>query len=185
MQTWVIYALLSMVFAGVTAVIAKQGLAGISGELGIVVRTIFLSSMTGGGGHRRAVGDTHISLLRHYRDKPLCCNALRLACRNVGRWHNCRRERVRNCRTLLSKLDTKCGRRVGSGQKVVSFQRSAISHGTRCPFVGRAGVVENPGTRFALTLSLSQRERGRHAALVVHPSSCSLLSQPNCSATHT
>lgn len=42
MERWVIYALLSMCFAGFTSVIAKQGLAGISGELGLTVRTIFV-----------------------------------------------------------------------------------------------------------------------------------------------
>lgn len=42
MERWVIYAILSMVFAGVTAVIAKMGLAGISSELGLVVRTCFV-----------------------------------------------------------------------------------------------------------------------------------------------
>ena len=42
MKTWVAYAMLSMVFAGFTAVIAKMGLAGISSELGLGVRTIFV-----------------------------------------------------------------------------------------------------------------------------------------------
>lgn len=42
MERWVVYALISMVFAGVTAVVAKMGLDGISGELGLVVRTAFV-----------------------------------------------------------------------------------------------------------------------------------------------
>ena len=42
MERWVIYAFLSMFFAGFTAVIAKQGLAGISSELGLTVRTVFV-----------------------------------------------------------------------------------------------------------------------------------------------
>ena len=42
MKTWVIYALISMVFAGFTSVIAKLGLAGISGELGLAIRTCFV-----------------------------------------------------------------------------------------------------------------------------------------------
>lgn len=42
MELWVVYALVSMVFAGVTAVIAKQGLEGITGELGLAVRTAFV-----------------------------------------------------------------------------------------------------------------------------------------------
>lgn len=39
MQTWIIYSLISMLFAGVTAVIAKYGLKDISSDLGVVVRT--------------------------------------------------------------------------------------------------------------------------------------------------
>jgi bacterial/archaeal transporter family protein len=42
MERWVVYAFVSMFFAGVTAVIAKQGLTGISGELGLAVRTCFI-----------------------------------------------------------------------------------------------------------------------------------------------
>ncbi len=39
MKQWVLYALLSMVFAGFTSVVAKLGLTGISAELGLAVRT--------------------------------------------------------------------------------------------------------------------------------------------------
>lgn len=42
-ERWVVYAFISMVFAGVTSVIAKQGLAGISSELGLAVRTLFVT----------------------------------------------------------------------------------------------------------------------------------------------
>jgi bacterial/archaeal transporter family protein len=42
MERWVLYAIISMLFAGFTAVVAKQGLAGISAELGLTVRTIFV-----------------------------------------------------------------------------------------------------------------------------------------------
>lgn len=42
MEKWVAYAFLSMFFAGFTAVIAKMGLAGISSELGLTVRTLFV-----------------------------------------------------------------------------------------------------------------------------------------------
>ncbi len=42
MERWIIYAFISMFFAGFTSVIAKQGLAGISSELGLTVRTIFV-----------------------------------------------------------------------------------------------------------------------------------------------
>ena len=42
MERWVVFAIISMVFAGFTAVVAKQGLTGISGELGLAVRTCFV-----------------------------------------------------------------------------------------------------------------------------------------------
>ena len=42
MKLWVIFAILSAVFAGLTGVLAKQGLDGISSELGMVVRTAFI-----------------------------------------------------------------------------------------------------------------------------------------------
>lgn len=42
MDKWVIYAFISMFFAGFTSVIAKAGLAGISGELGLTIRTLFV-----------------------------------------------------------------------------------------------------------------------------------------------
>lgn len=42
MKTWVVYAIVSMIFAGFTSVIAKMGLSGISSELGLTVRTTFV-----------------------------------------------------------------------------------------------------------------------------------------------
>jgi transporter family protein len=42
MEKWIIYAFISMLFAGVTSVIAKLGLTGISGEMGLTIRTIFV-----------------------------------------------------------------------------------------------------------------------------------------------
>lgn len=39
MQTWIIYAVLSMIFAGVTAVLAKYGLQNISADFGLGIRT--------------------------------------------------------------------------------------------------------------------------------------------------
>ncbi len=42
MDRWIFYALLSMVFAGCTSVIAKMGLRGISSDLGLAVRTSFV-----------------------------------------------------------------------------------------------------------------------------------------------
>lgn len=45
MEKWILYALASMFFAGVTAVIAKLGLAGISAELGLAIRTLFVFAL--------------------------------------------------------------------------------------------------------------------------------------------
>ncbi|TWT57580.1 hypothetical protein KOR42_09420 [Thalassoglobus neptunius] len=42
MDRWVVDAILAMLFAGVTAVIAKQGLEGISSKWGLAVRTMFV-----------------------------------------------------------------------------------------------------------------------------------------------
>lgn len=42
MERWIIYAFISMLFAGFTSVVAKQGLVGISDELGLTVRTLFV-----------------------------------------------------------------------------------------------------------------------------------------------
>jgi len=42
MERWIFYAFFSMFFAGFTSVIAKQGLVGISAELGLTIRTIFV-----------------------------------------------------------------------------------------------------------------------------------------------
>lgn len=42
MKRWILYAFISMLFAGFTSVVAKQGLVGISAELGLAVRTIFV-----------------------------------------------------------------------------------------------------------------------------------------------
>lgn len=39
MQQWVFYAILSMIFAGVTAVLAKYGLQNISADFGLGIRT--------------------------------------------------------------------------------------------------------------------------------------------------
>ena len=39
MPTWVIYSLISMLFAGLTSVVAKLGLKDISADLGLAVRT--------------------------------------------------------------------------------------------------------------------------------------------------
>ena len=43
MDRWVAYAFVSMLFAGFTSVIAKMGLNGISGELGLAVRTVYVA----------------------------------------------------------------------------------------------------------------------------------------------
>jgi len=43
MERWVLFAFISMLFAGITVVIAKPGLDGISAELGLAVRTGFVA----------------------------------------------------------------------------------------------------------------------------------------------
>lgn len=42
MERWIAYAFISMIFAGFTSVIAKLGLTGISGDLGLAIRTCFV-----------------------------------------------------------------------------------------------------------------------------------------------
>ena len=39
METWIFYAILSMVFAGITSIFAKLGLEKINADLGLVIRT--------------------------------------------------------------------------------------------------------------------------------------------------
>jgi bacterial/archaeal transporter family protein len=46
MKIWIVYAISSMFLAGLTAVIAKKGLEGISGDLGLTVRTLFVFLFT-------------------------------------------------------------------------------------------------------------------------------------------
>ncbi len=45
MQTWLLYAILSMFFAGLTSVLAKYGLKDISADLALVVRTSVVFGM--------------------------------------------------------------------------------------------------------------------------------------------
>lgn len=42
-----VYAFIGMVFAGVTTVMGKQGLDGISGEMGVVVRSLYVTLFIG------------------------------------------------------------------------------------------------------------------------------------------
>ena len=42
MQTWILYAILSMIFAGVTAVLAKYGLQNISADFGLGISTVII-----------------------------------------------------------------------------------------------------------------------------------------------
>jgi transporter family protein len=61
MPAWIIYALVSMCFAGFTAVIAKRGLADIPAELGLLIRTafvfLFVVMITLGSVPAKAVGE--------------------------------------------------------------------------------------------------------------------------------
>lgn len=40
METWIIYAILSMIFAGITSILAKYGLENINPDLGLGIRTM-------------------------------------------------------------------------------------------------------------------------------------------------
>jgi transporter family protein len=42
MERWILYAVFSAFFAGLTSVVAKQGLAGISAEIGLTLRTLLV-----------------------------------------------------------------------------------------------------------------------------------------------
>jgi bacterial/archaeal transporter family protein len=48
MQTWILYAIASMLFAGATSVIAKKGLDGIPADLGLAVRTALVFVLVSG-----------------------------------------------------------------------------------------------------------------------------------------
>ena len=39
MQTWIIYAIISMIFAGITSILAKYGLQNVNADLGLGIRT--------------------------------------------------------------------------------------------------------------------------------------------------
>ncbi|MEY4926174.1 MAG: hypothetical protein RI894_610 [Bacteroidota bacterium] len=43
METWVYYAIVSMVFAGMTSVLAKYGLKEVSGDIALLIRTFFVT----------------------------------------------------------------------------------------------------------------------------------------------
>ena len=45
MKPWITLAIVSMIFAGATSTIAKLGLVGISGELGLAVRTVVVFTL--------------------------------------------------------------------------------------------------------------------------------------------
>ncbi|MFO0802407.1 MAG: EamA family transporter [Gemmataceae bacterium] len=65
MERWVLFAIVSMVFAGFTSVIAKHGLAGISGELGLAVRTVFVAMFVFGFAAFAVPREQLASLTRH------------------------------------------------------------------------------------------------------------------------
>jgi bacterial/archaeal transporter family protein len=44
MDRWMVFATISMLFAGATSVVAKRGLEGISAEVGLFVRTLFVTA---------------------------------------------------------------------------------------------------------------------------------------------
>jgi transporter family protein len=64
-ERWVVFAFVSMLFAGFTSVIAKHGLQGISGELGLAVRTVFVAVFVFGFGAFAVPREQFGSLTRH------------------------------------------------------------------------------------------------------------------------
>jgi len=42
MKNWIVYSLISMLFAGITSIIAKIGLKNVSADTGVAVRTVFV-----------------------------------------------------------------------------------------------------------------------------------------------
>jgi transporter family protein len=42
METWIWYAILSMIFAGLTSILAKYGLEKVNADLGLAIRVIFI-----------------------------------------------------------------------------------------------------------------------------------------------
>lgn len=42
MKNWIVYSLISMLFAGITSIIAKIGLKNVSSDTGVAVRTVFV-----------------------------------------------------------------------------------------------------------------------------------------------
>ena len=42
METWVLYAVISAIFAGLTSVLAKYGLKEVSGDVALIIRTSFI-----------------------------------------------------------------------------------------------------------------------------------------------
>lgn len=47
METWIIYAIISMIFAGLTSVLAKVGLQNINADLGLGIRTFTIMIIVG------------------------------------------------------------------------------------------------------------------------------------------
>jgi bacterial/archaeal transporter family protein len=47
MEKWVIFAIISMLFAGMTSILAKYGIKNVSGETGLGIRTMFVFLIIG------------------------------------------------------------------------------------------------------------------------------------------
>jgi bacterial/archaeal transporter family protein len=62
MEKWMLYAIISMFFAGLTSVLAKYGIKNVSGETGLGIRTMFVFAIIG----------VNVLLFSNYREwKPM------------------------------------------------------------------------------------------------------------------
>lgn len=66
MERWIFYAIISMAFAGFTSIVAKNGLAGISSELGLAVRTCFVFIFVLGFAALAVPREQFATLTRHH-----------------------------------------------------------------------------------------------------------------------
>ena|SRR6218665_606108 len=67
MPAWIIYALLSMFFAGLTSVIAKFGLKNVSGDLGLAIRTTMVFALV----WINAIAFQHTKLIGNFTRKDI------------------------------------------------------------------------------------------------------------------
>ncbi len=67
MPTWILYAIASMFFAGLTSVIAKFGLKNVSGDLGLAIRTTMVFVLI----WMNAIAFNHTKLMSNFTKKDI------------------------------------------------------------------------------------------------------------------